>query len=181
MHAVQAQKRTAPAGGISPVSAAYNTGMWKKIRPYLISILLALAVGGLGALASHSAMETFESLVQPPLAPPGWLFPVVWTVLYILMGISAAIIYTSPQGDRRGALGIYAAQLAVNLGWTVLFFPFGLYLAALIWLLALILLIVCMILRFCRIDPRAAYLQLPYLVWCLFAAYLNFGIYVLNA
>ncbi len=163
------------------MGGAYTSGMWKKLRPYLVSALLALAVGGLGALASHDAMERFGALAQPPLSPPAWLFPVVWTILYTLMGISAAMIYRADQGGRAGALSVYAAQLAVNLGWTILFFPFGLYLAALIWLLALIVLIVLMILRFYAVRPLAAYLQIPYLAWCLFAAYLNLGVYVLNA
>lgn len=150
---------------------------WKV---YAVSIAIALAVGGLAALLSHDSMQVFESLKKPPLAPPGVVFPIVWTILFLLMGISAARIYLSDSPERRGALTVYGLQLALNFGWTILFFCLQLYFAAFIWLIALIIAIFVMISRFYAIDRWAAYLQIPYLMWALFAAYLNLAIAILN-
>ncbi len=150
---------------------------WKV---YAVSIAIALAVGGLAALLSHDSMQVFESLKKPPLAPPGVVFPIVWTILFLLMGISAARIYLSDSPERRGALTVYGLQLALNFGWTILFFCLQLYFAAFIWLIALIIAIFVMISRFYAIDRWAAYLQIPYLMWVLFAAYLNLAIAILN-
>lgn len=152
-------------------------GAWKV---YAVSIAIALAVGGLAALLSHDSMQVFESLKKPPLAPPGVVFPIVWTILFILMGISAARIYLSDSPERRSALTVYGLQLVLNFGWTILFFCLQLYFAAFIWLIALIIAIFVMISRFYAIDRWAAYLQIPYLLWTLFAAYLNLAIAILN-
>ena len=157
--------------------------MWKKIKPYVISISIALAVGGLAAYLTMDSMEIYGSINQPALAPPGWLFPVVWTILYVLMGISAALIYTdkTATGDEKKiALKIYAFQLIVNFFWTLIFFNLRNYLFAFVWLVLLWVLILIMIIRFYRIRPVAGLLQIPYLLWVTFAGYLNFMIYLLN-
>ena len=147
-----------------------------------VCILIPLAVGGVSALLTSSAMQTFESLDQPPLSPPGWLFPIVWTILFLLMGIASYLVVTSdaPQPERRRALRVYAIQLAFNFLWSIVFFNLGWYLFAFVWLLALLGLILLNGVLFFRIRKAAGYLLLPYLLWCTFAAYLNMGIYLLN-
>lgn len=155
----------------------------KKLSPaaaYAAGIGIALAVGLISALTSMEGMKRFAQLSQPPLAPPGWLFPVVWTALYTLMGISAARVYLKNTMDTRPALLIWSAQLIVNALWSPLFFSLGLRLAAFVWLLILIVLVVRMIADFKKIDIPAGNLQFPYLIWLLFAAYLNMGTYLLN-
>ena len=157
--------------------------MWKKIKPYVISIAIALAVGGLAAWLTRDSMEIYSMINQPALAPPGWLFPVVWSVLYVLMGISAALVYTNENAgpaEKRRALKIYGLQLLVNFFWTLIFFNLRNWLFAFIWLVLLWILIIVMIVRFVRIKPIAGWLQIPYLLWVTFAGYLNFMIYLLN-
>ncbi|MBR5714821.1 MAG: tryptophan-rich sensory protein [Clostridia bacterium] len=155
----------------------------KNIKPiwvYVISILIALAVGAVSGIASMEGMKEFAELKQPPLSPPGWLFPVVWTILYTLMGISAARVYLANTMDTPDALKIYAAQLIVNALWTPIFFALELRLVAFVWILILIGLVITMIAKFKKVDVPAGNLQFPYLVWLLFAAYLNLGVFLLN-
>ncbi|MDO4565350.1 MAG: TspO/MBR family protein [Clostridia bacterium] len=151
---------------------------WKV---YLVSILIPLAVGILAAIITNSSMEQFERLDKPWFAPPSWLFPIAWTILYTLMGISSAMIYLSAQSkERTEALWLYAAQLFVNFWWPLFFFMWGLRLFAFVWILLLIALVIGMITRFYRIKPVAGLLQLPYLLWLLFASALNLSIFALN-
>ncbi len=155
----------------------------RKLSPaaaYAIGIGSAIAVGALSGLASMNGMKEFAELKQPPLSPPGWLFPVVWTALYTLMGISAARVYLEGGEEDRPALIVYAVQLIVNALWTPIFFALELRLVAFVWLLILIGLVIYMITRFRRVDKAAAYLQIPYIIWLAFAAYLNFGVFLLN-
>ncbi len=152
--------------------------MFKKLKPYLISVGIALGVGTLSAFVTMGNMNVYENTVKPALAPPGWLFPVVWTILFILMGISSAIVYK--KGGSGGTLFVYELQLAVNFFWSLIFFNLQAYFFAFIWLILLWVLIIIMIVRFYRVSPLAAYLQIPYLLWVTFAGYLNFMIYYLN-
>ncbi len=154
----------------------------KKFRPYIISVLVALGVGLLSALITKDYMNIYGILTRPPLSPPSVVFPAVWTVLYILMGISSAMVYSECKGEIActDALKIYALQLVVNFFWSIIFFRWGMYLFAFVWLLLLIVLVAVMIKRFWEVEPKAAYLQIPYLIWLLFAAYLNFAIFILN-
>ncbi|MBQ3022477.1 MAG: tryptophan-rich sensory protein [Clostridia bacterium] len=157
--------------------------MWKKLKPYVISVLIALGVGGLSALLTSGNMNIYDKIISPPLSPPGILFPIVWTVLYTLMGISSALVYAKGKEediDTSSALGIYLIQLAVNFFWSIIFFNLQAYLFAFIWIILLWILIITMIKRFYEISPLAAYLQIPYLLWVTFAAYLNLAIYILN-
>lgn len=154
--------------------------MIKKWVPYIVSIAIALGVGGLGAFLTMNSMDIYATLNQPALSPPGFLFPIVWTILYTLMGISSAIIYKSDDLDRTQALKIYAFQLIVNFLWTIIFFNLRQFLFAFIWLILLDVLVIVMIVKFHKISPLAAWLQIPYLLWILFATYLNLGIYLLN-
>ena len=152
---------------------------WKV---YTLWIGLVEAAGLLSGLLSRVGMENFsQTVAQPPLSPPGWLFPVVWTILYALMGISAARIWLSPPSDSRSrGLNLVLAQLIVNFFWSPIFFNTGAYGFALLWLLLLWVLVVLMILSFRKVDKTAALLQIPYLIWLTFAAYLNWGVWQLN-
>ncbi|WP_425324208.1 TspO/MBR family protein [Kineothrix sedimenti] len=145
----------------------------------IIFILIPLAIGSLSALISGN-MSMYYSLNKPAFSPPANLFSIVWTILYILMGISSYIIYISGNPNTTKALYVYALQLFFNFCWSIIFFGLSQYLFAFIWLLILILLIVKMIQLFYKISPIAAYLQIPYLIWCIFAAYLNYVIYKMN-
>ncbi len=157
--------------------------MWKKIKPYVISIAIALGVGALSALFTRSGMETYKNVNQPALAPPDIVFPIVWTILFTLMGISSAIVYQKIDENpdaAYSALRVYVLQLVVNFFWSIIFFNLQAYLFAFIWLLVLLGLIIIMIIRFKKVDNTAAYLQIPYLLWVTFAGYLNLMIYFLN-
>ena len=153
-----------------------------KTKTYLFWILSTLAVGAFSGWLTREGTSLYSSsIAKPPLSPPAIVFPIVWTVLYFLMGIGAARVSLSPASPARTkALGIYLLQLGFNFFWSIIFFSFGAYGAALVWLAALWLLIVLMILTFYRADITAALLQLPYLLWVTFAAWLNFGVWVLN-
>ncbi len=146
------------------------------------SIAIPLAVGGLSAFLSGGGMQTFESITKPPLSPPGWLFPVVWTILYTLMGIASYLVYQAEASvaSKEKALAIYGYQLLVNFLWPIFFFDFGWYLFSFFWLLLLWVLVFWMIRLFYDISKTAAYLMMPYLIWLTFAGYLNLGIWILN-
>ncbi len=152
----------------------------KKLETLVISILIPLAVGFLSSALSRNTSNTYETLIKPDISPPGYLFPIVWTILYILMGISSYLIYTSDSEHKTKALNIYAAQLIFNFFWSIIFFRYNNYLLAFVWLLVLIVLIILMIKTFYEIKPIAGILQVFYLLWCIFAAYLNLNIYLLN-
>lgn len=151
-------------------------------KALIICLLIPLAVGGLAAWLTMGSMEQFASLAQPPLSPPGWMFPVVWTILYLLMGWASFLVWRSdaPQAEKQRALTLYGVQLAVNFAWPLLFFRAGLYGFALVWLVILLVLVVETMLTLGRIDRRAAWLLAPYILWLLFAAYLNAGVWLLN-
>ena len=152
---------------------------WKTLAFF---ILIPLAVGGASALFTMDSMATFDTVLKPPLSPPGWLFPVVWTVLYTLMGIASYLVYTSdvPKEQKNKALWLYGIQLAVNFFWSPIFFNLQAYLFAFIWLMLLWVLVIATTVAFWRISTTAGILMLPYFLWVTFAAYLNFGIYLLN-
>ena len=155
--------------------------MWNKIRPYVGFSALALAVGGLSALLTGGGMESFAALNKPPLSPPAWLFPVVWTILYVLMGVGMAIVWRETRGhERRRALTAWALQLAVNFLWPIFFFGLEWRLFSFFWLVLLFVLVVRMTRIFARHSRLAALLQIPYLVWLVLAGYLNFAVWLLN-
>lgn len=157
--------------------------MWKKIKPYIISVAIALAVGGLAAFLTRNDMDIYKEIVLPPLAPPSILFPIVWSILYVIMGIGAAMVYLEygkNENAVRDALSVYGINLILNFMWSIIFFKFRMFLLAFIWLLALLGVIIKMILDFKKIKPISGYLQIPYAVWVAFAGYLNFAIWWLN-
>lgn len=154
----------------------------KNWKTYAFWIIGTLLVGGLSGFLSRGGMENFEQTVaQPPLSPPMVLFPIVWTILYALMGIGAARIYLNGgEVGKNRCLNLYVVQLVVNFFWSLIFFNAAAYGFALLWLLLLLGLVVLMTLCFWQTDRLAALLQIPYILWLLFAAYLNFGIWQLN-
>ena len=151
---------------------------WKRL---LINLAIPLAVGGLSALLS-GGMDTYKALNQPPLSPPGWLFPVVWTILYLLMGYSAYRVQVSGKDKEkiRTAMVFYALQLFVNFLWSPVFFGLQWRLTAFVILVILWVLIYITMRLFSEIDELAGDLLLPYILWVTFAGYLNLGIFLLN-
>lgn len=156
--------------------------MRHKLGQLVLCIGIPLAVGGLSGWVTRGAMEDFQALNQPPLAPPGWLFPVVWTVLFVLMGIASYLVVRSqgPEKPVKRALIFYGIQLGFNFLWSILFFNLGLYLVSFFWLVLLWCLILLTTLQFSVLDRRTFWLMLPYLAWVAFAGYLNLGIFWLN-
>lgn len=149
---------------------------WKKL---ILCILIPLAIGGLAALSTRGSMEVYQLLNKPAFAPPPWLFPVAWTVLYILMGIASYLVLVAGSPNKR-ALDIYGVQLAFNYLWPIFFFTLNAYLFSFIWLVLLWLLILAAAVLFYRINKTAGWLMLPYLLWVAFAGYLNLSVYILN-
>ena len=147
-----------------------------------ICIIIPLAVGSLSGYISASAMDSFRLLNKPPLSPPGFLFPIVWTILYILMGIASYLVLTSGQSKTKikDAMITYGLQLFFNFFWSIIFFNLEWYMLAFVWLVVLWVLIFNTIISFYEISKTAAYLLIPYLLWVTFAGYLNLGIYLLN-
>lgn len=157
--------------------------MLKKLKPFIISIAISLAVGGLSALLNRNNMDIYNTIKTPPLSPPSILFPIVWTILYVLMGISAALIYNKRKinyNDVTSALFIYAISLFLNFWWSIIFFGGKLFFFAFIWILLLDISVISTIKRYNKISKIAAYLQIPYLIWIIFASYLNLAIAILN-
>ena len=142
---------------------------------------LPLAVGGLAALLS-GGMADYGNLAQPPLSPPGWVFPVVWSLLYLAMGYASYRVYSRGEdpGTVRTGLIAYGAQLFLNFLWPIVFFRFEAFLAAFVVLIALWIAIVITMWQFYKSDERAGDLLIPYLLWVTFAGYLNLGVYLLN-
>ena len=156
--------------------------MKKAWKTYALWILLAEAVGALSGWLTREGTRIYtETAVRPPLSPPSAVFPVVWVILFALMGIGAARIWRSPPSKFRSrGLLLFFVQLAFNFVWSILFFNLERYGLAFGWLIVLWVLILGMILTFRRIDRKAALLQIPYLLWVSFAAYLNLGVWLLN-
>ena len=161
------------------MSVAYNNHM-KKAKSYIFSILLSLTVGGLSALSIANNMNIYDKINTPPLSPPGWLFPVVWAILFIVMGVSSAMIFTSKSSKKDDALFIYAVSLVLNFSWSIFFFNMQSFILSFIILVALWLSIIITIIQYYKINKVSAWLQLPYLLWVTFAGYLNFAIILLN-
>lgn len=152
----------------------------KNLKILIISILIPIIVGLLSYFFTEESMTQYNYFTKPSISPPTIIFPIVWTILYVLMGISSYRIYISKKTGSGSALLLYALQLIFNFFWSIIFFNYSNYLFAFIWLIIMIILIICMIFKFYKIDKFSAYLQIFYLLWSLFAAYLNFSVYLLN-
>lgn len=145
----------------------------------MISILIPLSIGLIGSIFSNSQMQ-YSDFIKPDISPPAYVFPIVWTILYILMGISSYIVWNADDSKKYRAIKVYIIQLLVNGFWTLIFFNLNNYLLAFFWIILLIILVINMIIKFYQINKTSAYLQVPYLLWLIFAAYLNLSIYFLN-
>lgn len=147
----------------------------KRIRACLLLTLLCFAVGGISSLLQGKALaEWYPLLAKSPLTPPALVFPVVWSLLYLCIGISGGLVITTESPIRCGAMRLWTAQLAFNFGWSLLFFTFRNPLLGLLDLLALDLLVVLYLVRTLRHGQRlAGWLFVPYLVWILYATWLN--------
>ncbi len=152
---------------------------WKSLIP---ALALPLATGALAGFLTRDGMRIFSALRQPPLSPPAWLFPVVWTALYLMMGTASYLVWNSGASSARKerALTVYGLSLAANFLWPIVFFTMEAWLPAFFLLLVLLLLAAVSALLFFHISSAAGRLMLPYLVWLLFAGYLNLGVWLLN-
>lgn len=126
-----------------------------------------------------NSMDTFKDLSKP-INVPGVLFPIVWSILYLLMSISCYLIVQSNDKDKKEGIILYAIQLVINSLWTLIFFGVGAYLLSFIWIIIFLIVVIIMLAKFYNINKIAMYINIPYVLWLLFAAYLNLGIYLLN-
>lgn len=155
--------------------------MKDKINVELVkSILIPLVGGIIVGLLTMNSMDYYKTLNTPSFAPPGFLFPIVWTILYILMGISYYLINSTNSFNKDKAKVLYIVQLIFNFLWPIIFFILKLNSFAFAWIVVLTLLVILMIIEFFKICKKAAYLQLPYLLWLIYASVLNFTIMILN-
>ena len=155
----------------------------KKWQPYLLFCALTLGVGTLSAFFTRGNTSIYDEIITPPLEPPSFLFPIVWGILYLLLGIGAARVFrvreTNPAG-ARDAFAFFGMNLFVNFAWSILFFNCRAFWFSFIWLLLLLALTVRMAIAFRKLDKIAGYLQIPYILWVIFAGYLTLGIAILN-
>lgn len=151
----------------------------KKILRNGFYLLLPLIVGGIVALLITNNID-YTELVKPPLAPPKILFPIAWTIIYILMGVSFYLLNTRYKDDVSYESIIYYIQLFVNAMWSIIFFLLKWRFVAILWIILLNILVTYMIYLFYRKYKLSAYLNILYLGWILFATYLTVGIFILN-
>lgn len=149
---------------------------WKRL---IIIIVITFIVGSFFSFFMMNNMDTFKEL-KKPINVPGVLFPIVWSILYLLMSISCYIITTKDDKNKDNAIIWYGIQLIINSLWSLIFFGFSAYLFSFIWIILLLISVIIMIVKFYKIDKTAAYLNIPYVLWILFAGFLNLGIYILN-
>lgn len=152
----------------------------KKYKYIILNIAISLGIGGLSAFFTMNSMDIFQNINRPKLAPPGYIFPIVWTILYVLMGISSYLIHRSNHKNKETALIIYYFQLLINFSWPIFFFNYQNFLLALAILFILNILVIILIKVTYSINHLASYLLIPYLIWILFALYLNFWIFIHN-
>lgn len=150
---------------------------FKKLFKY---IFITLLIGGVPSIFVYRNIESYKLLNKPPLSPPSIVFPIVWTIIFILLGTSIYRVMNADSSKKEEAKLIYFIQLIVNALWTPIFFGLKEYFLAFLWIIMLILLVVTMLITFFKIDKISFYLNIPYIIWLLFASYLNFGIFVLN-
>lgn len=151
-----------------------------NVKKLIFYLLITLVIGSLPSLFIYGSIGSYDSLNKPLLSPPSIIFPIVWSILYILMSISIYRVMMSENINKDEAKLIYFIQLITNALWTSIFFYFKEYFLSFLWIIMLIVFVSAMFIKFLKIDKVSAYIQIPYLIWLLFAAYLNFGIFVLN-
>ena len=155
--------------------------MTKNQKLLGICVIIPLLTGILSGWLSRTSMETYNGLAKPFLSPPAWVFPVVWTLLYIAMGVASYLVIQNGTTNAERAIMLYIAQLVFNFCWPLIFFNLEWYFVAFLWLLVLWGLILAMYIEFDKINKKAGWLILPYLAWVTFAAYLNFAVFLLNS
>lgn len=172
---------------MKPLSPAYNIQGDEmktdktKIKTYAVALVITLVTGGISALLTNMGMDSYRMAEKPALTPPEIVFPIVWTILFILMAVGAARVWLTPDSKSKAkGLRLYILQLGANFIWSILFFNLQAYALAFFWLIFLWLLILLMIIAFSKSDKTAAYLQIPYLLWVSFAGYLNLMVWLLN-
>lgn len=154
-----------------------------KSKVKLLSCCLAfpLIIGAVSSLITHNSMSLYRRLKKPPLSPPGWVFPIVWSILFVFMGIASYLVLTTDKmKEHKKAAISYIAQLAVNFFWPILFFKYKKYLFSFFWLALLWCLTIANIKYFYLSSKKAAYLLVPYITWITYAGYLNLFIYLFN-
>lgn len=152
-----------------------------KFKPYILAVLLTETLGIITGLVIRNGVEIYSTLPKPALSPPAIVFPIVWTILYALMGIGLARIWLQPSSSERNmGLNLFWLQLFFNLMWSIIFFNFQAFGFAFFWILGLWVLILAMIIVWNKVDSLAAKLQIPYLLWVTFAAYLNYSVWMMN-
>lgn len=154
-----------------------NAAKWKQ---WLASVAISLGTGAVSAVLSSGSMWKYSEMKRPPFSPPGWIFPIVWVILYLFMGTAAWFVYRSDDPDRNPALRYYIAQLIFNAAWPIAFFNAEAYWFAFFWLLLLWYLVYVTTRYFKKIDETAGNLMTVYLIWTTFAVYLNLGAAILN-
>lgn len=153
-----------------------------SVGPLIYTLFLPLLVGGISAALSSKGMAMYADMSKPALSPPGWVFSVAWTILYIMMGLASyyVIFADAESRDKATALAIYGIQLAMNFMWSIFFFGKGMYLFAFVWLIVMWWLVIMCTLKFFSISKTAGLLLIPYVLWMGFAAYLNLGAFLLS-
>ena len=149
------------------------------IKKLLFYIIITVLIGSLPSFFIKIS-DVYKELNKPLLSPPGVIFPIVWTILFILMGISIYKVGSSKSNKKKEAIIIYFIQLIVNALWTPIFFGLNEYFLGFLWVIMLLLIVVVMLIKFSKIDNISVYLNIPYVFWLLFASYLSFGVFVLN-
>lgn len=150
-----------------------------------INILLVIApllIGICSSILTRDMMVEYGTLSKPPLSPPTIVFPIAWTILYLLMGIASAIIYSKEEysNNRSTGLTLHVVQLILNFFWSIIFFNMGQYYFAFIWLVILWLVVFSMMMNYKKISQTAFFLNVPYIVWLTFAGYLNLAVAIMN-
>lgn len=154
----------------------------ENIGRLVAALVIPIVIGGISAALSAKGMINYATMNKPPLSPPAWMFPVAWTILYLMMGFASYLIVVS-EGEMRSkamALIIYALQLLMNFMWSIIFFKWEQFMTAFAWLFVMFVFVIGCTIRFWRIKKLAAYMMIPYIAWLMFAAYLNMGAYILN-
>lgn len=164
------------------MSGMFRAFNLKKTKNFVLSIILPVAVGILAGFFTKGSRDIYETLARPILSPPGWVFGVVWPILYVLMGIAAYLAgRPGPFGDEeKKPMWLYYVQLAVNFFWSIIFFNLQMFGFAFVWLLLLLLLVILTTVRFYDVSRAAGWLMVPYVAWICFAGYLNYMIWMLN-
>lgn len=152
----------------------------KTVMMLIIFVAIPIITGVISAFLTSNAMSAFNTMNKPALAPPAWLFPIAWTILYILMGVAGFLMFKSDDKASRIGLFIYAVQLFFNFTWSLIFFKFNAYVFAAVWLGVLLAMIIILIVNTAKYSKQAMLMLIPYAAWCCFAMYLNVGIAVLN-